>query len=80
MTENEIAGINGRVHAMSLVLTQVLMTLTPVQAARAALSLAIERESLQTEADPDTPQAETDATGAILSAYLDLLSAVSKNG
>lgn len=80
MTESDIDSINGRMQAMSLVLVQLLQALTPVQAARAALSLAIERESLQTEADPETPQVELQATDSMLGAYLDLLSAVSKHG
>ena len=80
MNEYSTAVLNGKIDAISLVLNQVLMTLTPVQAAQAALTLAIEKESVRTEADGDMPEEEIAVKEQLLGAYAELLSAVSRNG
>lgn len=78
--ENEIAAIKGQQAAMGLLLAQIMSTLTPVQAAQAAVGLAIEREAVRNEADYATPEIEISTTEALLDAYLALLSTVAQRG
>lgn len=80
MNEYSTAALNGKIDAISLVLNQVLMQLTPVQAARAALGLAIEKETLRSEADAETPEEEIAVQERVLGMYCELLSAVAKSG
>lgn len=80
MNEYSTAVLNGKIDAISLVLNQVLMQLTPVQAAQAALGLAIEKEAVRNEADAETPEEEIAVQERLLGMYCELLSAVAKNG
>ncbi len=80
MNEYSTAALNGKIDAISLVLNQVLMQLTPVQAAQAALGLAIEKETLRSEADAETPEEEIAVQERVLGMYCELLSAVAKSG
>lgn len=80
MNEYSTAVLNGKIDAISLVLNQVLMQLTPVQAAQAALGLAIEKETVRNEADAETPEEEIAVQERLLGMYCELLSAVAKNG
>lgn len=78
MNEYSTAVLNGKIDAISLVLNQVLIQLTPAQAARAALGLAIEKETVRNEVDYSTPEAEISATEQFLDLYVDLLSTVAQ--
>lgn len=78
--ETELAAIKGQQAAMALLLTQLMSMLTPVQAARAAVALAIEREAFRNEADYATPEEEIATTEVLLDAYLGLLSSVAQHG
>lgn len=80
MNEEELAAIRGQQAAMGLLLTQLISHLPPVQAAQAAVSLAIEREAVRNGADYATPETEIATTEALLDGYLALLSAVAQHG
>ena len=76
--ETELAVIRGQLTAMGLLLTQITSTLTPLQAAQAAVSLAIDRESLRNEADYATPEEEIATSEVLLDGYLALLSTLAQ--
>ncbi len=76
----EFAAMRGQQAAMGLLLTQLISFLTPVQAAQAAVSLAIEREAVRNEADYATPETELATTEVLLDGYLALLSTVAQHG
>lgn len=77
--EISIPALQGTVHALSIVLTQVIAcTMTPLQAAQAAVAVKIERETLRDAVDYSTPEEEIAATERILDLYVDLLSAAAQ--
>lgn len=78
MSEHSTAVLNGKIDAIAAVLNQVLTTLTPVQAAEAALHLMIERETVRSEDDGETPEEEIAVKEQLLGLYSELLSAVAK--
>ncbi len=80
MNEYSTAVLNGKIDAISLVLNQVLMTLSPQHAAQIAVGLAAEREALRLEADDETPEEEIAVQERMLGLYVDLLSAVAQRG
>lgn len=81
MKQDDLAVLNGKVDALSVVLTQLIGTaITPVQAAQAALAVKIERESWRDAADYATPEAEIAATERVLESYAQLLLAVASRG
>lgn len=80
MNEYSTAVLNGKIDAIAAVLNQVLTTLTPVQAAEAALHLMIERETVRNEADDETSEEEIAVQERLLGMYAELLSTVSKRG
>lgn len=75
----EVNTLQGHVHAMNLVLTQLILQMTPVQAARAAAGLAVEHFGSQEydEASPSNP-GEIQARTALTETYLAVLEAVSQ--
>lgn len=79
--EISIPALQGTVHALSIVLTQVITcTMSPLQAAQAAVAVKIERESVRDAVDYSTPEEEIAATERILDLYVDLLSAAARRG
>lgn len=78
MSEYSTAVLNGKIDALATVLNHVLTTLTPVQAAEGAVHLLIERESVRSEADDETPEEEIAVKERLLGLYSELLSAVAK--
>lgn len=78
MSEYSTAVLNGKIDAMAIVLNHVLTTLTPLQAAEGAVQLLIERESVRSEADDETPEEEIAVKERLLGLYSELLSAVAK--
>ncbi|MDH4425087.1 MAG: hypothetical protein QE495_01420 [Acidovorax sp.] len=80
MNEYSTAVLNGKIDAISLVLNQVLMTLSPHHAAQIAAGLAAEQEALRLEADDETPEEEIAVQERMLGLYVGLLSAVAQRG
>jgi hypothetical protein len=75
MTTMEIEAINGRIEALSMVMTAVISQMDKLPAARAAADLAMEQ---MTQKDMEEPSEQTQSKHAVVDAYLGLLSAVSK--
>lgn len=81
MTEEDFDALNGRVVALSLVLTSIIPTLSRLSGAQAAVGLKIEQESIrQDDEQTGTPPAEARSRDVILDGYVELLSAVAKHG
>ncbi|TDS82605.1 hypothetical protein [Comamonas sp. JUb58] len=80
MSGISMAGIEGQLQALSLVVTQLITTLTPVQAAQVATGLAIDRNALREEGHADTPLAVIETQEQVLDAYLALLSSCARSG
>lgn len=81
MNQEQIDSMQGQLLALSSTITQLIMVLPELPAARAALGLAIEQEEQnELDAQNDTPNAESRARNAVLSGYVELLQAVSENG
>lgn len=79
--KDEIENINGHLSAINTVLIQLITQLTPIQAAEAAVEVALEREtSRQNGEEEGMSQAYLQGRDVLLTGYLDLLSAVSKRG
>lgn len=78
MSEYSTAVLNGKIDAMGIVLNYVLTTLTPLQAAEGAVHLLIERETIRSEDDGETPEEEIAVKERLLGLYSELLSAVAK--
>lgn len=78
MSEYSTAVLNGKIDAMGIVLNHVLTTLTPLQAAEGAVHLLIERETVRSEDDGETPEEEIAVKEQLLGLYSELLSAVAK--
>lgn len=76
MSDISIAALNGKIDAIGQVLTQVLSTMTPLQAAQACVGLATELDALRREADSEAPEEQLAVQEAVLDAYLGLLSSV----
>lgn len=78
---NEFEASTGNAHGITMVLTALIQSLTPVQAAQAALELKMAHvDQLNHDADDQTSQLAADSRDAIVDAYLGLLSSVAKRG
>lgn len=76
MKEEDLAVLNGKIDAISIVFTQLIATtVTPLQAAEMALGVKIERETVRDAADYATPETEIAVTERLLDAYVEMLSA-----
>jgi len=80
MNEPSAAALDGKIEALHKVLIQLVSTLTPIQAAEAAVGLALERHSFRDMADYSTPEETLAVQEVLLDGYVDLLSAVAKRG
>lgn len=77
--EISVPALQGTMHALVIVLNQVITcTMTPLQAAHAAVAVKIERETVRDAVDYSTPEAEISATEQFLDLYVDLLSTVAQ--
>lgn len=80
MNEEELQSMQGQIQALGMVMTNLLPSLGPVEAAQAAVGLAIALEEAKIEdLNGETPPAQAFARNGIAQAYLDLLSAISKS-
>ena len=74
--ETEIDALRGQLAALNGVLISVISTLSPLQKAQCAVSLAVEKQAAsQQDADEQTPPTEAAARDTVMQAYLELLSA-----
>lgn len=81
MTEEQFDSLNGRTYALSMTLTAIIQTLPGLAAAQAALALKIEQETeLQADDENGTSEREASARDEVLGSYVELLSAVARNG
>ena len=80
MEKEDFEALSGQVAALNTVLTKLLTTLTPYQAAVMAAEVAIEKESLRDVSDYATPEKELAVQERMLDAYIELLSAVANSG
>ena len=80
MEKEDFEVLSGQVAALNTVLTKLLTTLTPYQAAVMAAEVAIEKESLRDVSDYATPEKELAVQERMLDAYIELLSAVANSG
>lgn len=79
MEQESFDALNGRVSAISMTLSAVLTSLTPLNAAEAAVRLAMQlEESKQQDSVEGVTEAETRARDAVAESYLQLLSALSE--
>lgn len=69
--------LQGQISALNTVIIQLALQLTQIQAAEAALGLAVEQEEANQQDETDnTPPTETRARNRVLSGYVDLLQSV----
>lgn len=79
--EERLDSLQGQVHALSLLLTQLTKTLTPGQALEVAVELEAERiEALSQDKQDGTSSREADTRDRLLTAYVGLLNAVCTHG
>ncbi|WP_225783330.1 hypothetical protein [Xenophilus sp. Marseille-Q4582] len=79
-TEKRLNELAGQIAAMNAVLGALLSVITPLQAAKMAVMVEMERQELNnTDIDNDIPDQTADARNLIIKAYLDLLSARSRS-
>lgn len=77
MTDEQFSLVQGQISALNTVIIQLTLQLTQLQAAQAALGLAIEQEEAnQQDAQDGTPESESRARNRVLSGYVDLLQSV----
>lgn len=78
---NEFEASTGNSHGITMVLTALIQSLPPVQAAQAALELKMAHvDQLNHDAADQTSQSAADSRDALVDAYLGLLSSVAKRG
>lgn len=79
-TEKRLNELAGQIAAMNAVFGALLSVITPLQAAKIAVMVEMERQDLNnTDIDNDIPDQTADARNLIIKAYLDLLSARSRS-
>lgn len=72
--KDQLDALQGQIAALSLTLTAIIPTLSPLQSAQAACALAIEKEGLPLEDQAvDTPPYTRNSRDSLLAAYLGLL-------
>ena len=76
---NESEAVIGNAHGITMVLTALIQSLSPVQAAQVALELKMAQvDQLNHDVDDQTSQPAADARNALVDAYLGLLSSVAE--
>lgn len=76
---HDLEEAKGQVAALSSMVSMLVMLLTPVQAAKMAVQLEIERQNLiGNDYDDQTSEEAAEARNTMIGAYLQLLSAQSR--
>lgn len=77
--EERIDALQGQILALNTIVAELVKSMGPVQAAEAAVAVAIERQAAQAEDQSEgTSPAQARARDTVLAAYLDLLSAIAQ--
>lgn len=76
--QQRLDGMQGQIQALNLVISRLLGELEPIQAAKIAIDLKIEQETVYDTADYATPEINLQTQQQILGSYIDLLSAIGK--
>lgn len=79
MDSEQNEAVAGQVDALSMVVTQLAMVLSPEQAQRAAAGLAAARKEPASATNFSTPEQQTIARDGVLDGYQKLLDSVSRS-
>ncbi len=80
MDTEKMEALAGQVDALSLVVTQLVLALSPQQAAQAASGLAKAGAEPDSASNFSTPEQQAIARKGVLGGYVELLSSIAKRG